>query len=112
MEELVKGLINTPEQSAQKREEARIMLLSGMGGKGKKGIPVEDWLCKCGFKNTYRNAVCGGMGNMGCKVERAIGAIPGLGMSSGGANNASQILAAGYQPQQNTSSSKLKGVPC
>jgi len=90
-------------ESARRREEQRFLLLSG--GKGKKGIPLEDWMCKCGFKNIYRNTVCGGNGNMGCKTERAIGAVQGAGMPAGSSQ-------PGFNASQQSASSKLKGVPC
>merc|ERR1719247_2022962 len=66
-EELTKGLINTPEESARRRDQDL----------GLSGNPADDWLCKCGFKNMSRNNICGGMGNMGCKVERALCQVAG-----------------------------------
>merc|ERR1712232_528909 len=72
-EELTRGMINTPEESNRRRQED---MLRGMGGG-----PADDWLCKCGFKNMARNTICGGPGNKGCKVERAIGAVQGVQMT-------------------------------
>eukprot|EP00928_Gymnodinium_smaydae_P072760 TRINITY_DN56058_c0_g1_i1.p1 TRINITY_DN56058_c0_g1~~TRINITY_DN56058_c0_g1_i1.p1 ORF type:complete len:328 (-),score=29.78 TRINITY_DN56058_c0_g1_i1:92-976(-) len=42
----------------------------GKGGKGGKGSSAE-WKCdKCNFKNKSSNAVCGGVGPLGCKTPR------------------------------------------
>lgn len=98
LEAAIKSIINTPEQSAAIRARK---------GNG-KGVPLEDWLCKCGFRNSYRNQLCGGnQGTMGCKSERAVGAVPGLGMAGGGQN------AAGLNAKQSSSGGgKLKTIPC
>jgi len=80
------------------------MAAMGKGVPG-KGVPLEDWLCKCGFRNTYRNQQCGGNGQYGCKTERALGAVPGLGMAGGGTQ-----YAPGFGRQ--SSGGKLKSVPC
>lgn len=103
LEAAIKSIINTPEQSQAIRDR---MAMLGKGVPG-KGVPLEDWLCKCGFRNTYRNQQCGGNGQYGCKAERAVGAVPGLGMAGGGANGAQISLS-----QKSSSGGKLKTVPC
>lgn len=100
LEAAIKSIINTPDQSRAIRER------KGSG----KGVPLEDWLCKCGFRNSYRNQLCGGnSGSMGCKTERAVGAVPGLGMAGGGMGTQ---YAPGFVPPKQTSGGKLKTVPC
>jgi len=96
----VKGLINTPEQSRVLRDAARAALVAR--GMPKNLMAQEEWLCKCGFKNSFRNLICGGMGAMGCKTDKHIGTqgtIPASGA----------VSAGGTQYAQNN---KLKSVPC
>jgi len=80
------GMINTPDQSfAMNNEMKKISAATG-----RPASATRDWLCRCGFKNSYRNAVCGGNGPMGCKTEMMLGAVQG----------------------SNSSAGKLKHIPC
>lgn len=46
----------------------QMMMMMGGKGAGKADGPM--WLCACGFKNTARNAICGGKGPKGCNEPK------------------------------------------
>jgi len=99
---ITQGLINTPEQSKNLAKEVNDRRFARERGYCPPGMSAEDWVCKCGFKNTFRNGVCGGNGPVGCKQNRADCDQPGMNQPPG--TFGGTVI--------NNQGNRLKQVPC